>query len=69
MHTFGTRRPANNNKKALFTKFDKDIRFRGLVPISNKTKEEFYRALDVVMRNHNKSGFAIKEIERDGEFK
>ena len=57
------------NQQALFTSIDKDINFRELVPLANRTKEECYRALDVVMRHYNKSVFSVKRIECDGDFK
>ena len=56
------------NQQALFTTIDKDINFRELVPLANRTKEECYRDLYVVMRYYNKSGFAVRCIECDGKF-
>ena len=49
--------------------FDKDIWFSVLVPLSNRTKEEWYRALYVLMIHYNKAVFSIKCIECDGGFK
>ena len=43
------------NKQALLPKIDKYIWFIGLVPLSNRTKEECYRDLGVIMRHYNKS--------------
>ena len=57
------------NKQALLTKIDKYIRFPGLVLLDNRIKEECYRTLDVVMIKYNKSGFCIKRIGCDSEFK
>ena len=57
------------NKQALLTTINKYIRFLGLDPFVNRTKEYCYRALDVVMRHYNKALFAIKRIERDSNFK
>ena len=47
------------NKQALFTTIDKNIWFRGLFTLSNRTKEECYRALSKVMRHYNKSVFLL----------
>ena len=57
------------NQQELSTAIDKEIRFCGLVPLSSRTKEYCYRDLDVVMRHYNKTEFAIKHIECNGEFK
>ena len=57
------------NQKALFTTIYKDIRFLGLVTISNITKEGCNRDLNVVIRYYNKAGFSVKRIECDGKFK
>ena len=57
------------NQQELFTTIDKRIRFCGLVTLANKTKEQCYRALDVVMIYYKKSGFFVKLVEFDGEFK
>ena len=53
----------------MFTTVDKYIRFFVLVPLANITEEEWYRALDAVMRYYNKPVFSVKHIECDGEFK
>ena len=57
------------NQQELLTTIDKDIRFFVLVKIANRTKEECYMDLSVVMRHQNKAGFSIKHISCDGEFK
>ena len=57
------------NQQVLFTKIDKGIRFCGLVPLANRTKEECYRDLYVVMRQYKKSVFSVKHIKCDGKFK
>ena len=56
------------NQQELFTTICKYIQFCGLVPLANRTKEECYRALDVVIKHYNKAGFSVKCIECDGEF-
>ena len=57
------------NEQVLFTTIDKDIRFCGLLTLANGTKEECYRALDVLMVNNNKPLFTIKLIKCDSNFK
>ena len=52
-----------------FTTIDKDIWFQGLVPLSNRIKEDCYRSLGVVMKHYNKAGYSVKLIECDGKFK
>ena len=39
------------------------------MPLSSRTKDELYRALDVLLRFYNKAGCRIKGIQCDGEFK
>ena len=43
------------NKQGLFTTINKDIPFIGLYPLGNRTQEECYRYLYVVMRYYNKA--------------
>ena len=50
------------NKQESFTKIDKDIRFCGLVPIDKRTKEEWYRALGVVMIHYKNKGFLLNTL-------
>ena len=47
------------NQQGFFTTTDKDIRFRGLVPLTNRTKEERYRALDIVTRHLKNQDFPL----------
>jgi len=53
----------------MLTTIDKTIKFCGLVPQNSKSHEEYYEALDQVLRFYNKSGYFIKTIFCDGEFK
>ena len=48
------------NKIGMLTMIDKTIKFRSLVPIKNKSQEEYYRAIDVILRKYNSAGFNIK---------
>ena len=53
----------------MLTSIDRSIRFRSLVPLTSRTATEIYRGIDVIFRNYNNSGFHIKTIHADGEFK
>ena len=57
------------NGIVVLTSIDRSIRFRGLVPMKSKTKDEIYKAIDVILRHYNKAGFRIKTIHCDREFK
>ena len=57
------------NECGMLTSIDRSVRFRGLVPVENKDHKEYYRALDKILRFYNKSGFIIKTIHCDGEFR
>ena len=56
------------NQQALFATIEKYVRFRVLFPLANRTKEYFYRDMDVLMR-HKKAVFDDKSIEYCGGFK
>jgi hypothetical protein len=47
---------------------DRTIRFRSAIPIENRTHEEYYRVLDMVLRLYNSAGFHIKTIHWDSKF-
>ena len=57
------------NGLPFLTGIDRPIRYRSTVPLSSRTKDELYRALDVLLRFYNKAGCRIKGIQCDGEFK
>ena len=57
------------NDIPMLTTIDKTIKFHGLVPLNSRSHEEYYQALDQVLRFYNKSGYFIKTIFCDGEFK
>jgi hypothetical protein len=57
------------NECGFMTTIDRTIRFRSAIPIENRTHEEYYRVLDVVLRLYNSAGFHIKTIHCDGEFR
>ena len=47
---------------------DRTIRYRSVVPLENRTKEQLYKALDVVLCMYNEAGYCIHEIHADNEF-
>ena len=57
------------NEVGMLTTIDRTIKFRAVIPISSRTHEEYYRALDMVLRHYNKAGFKIKTIHCDGEYR
>ncbi len=56
------------NKEGMLTMIDKSIKFRSLIPIANKTHDEYYKALDNIFRHYNKAGFVISRIHCNGEY-
>ena len=57
------------NECGMLTAIDRTIKFRSLVPMNTRQHEEYYRALDQILRHYNQAGFVIKEIHCDGEFR
>jgi len=57
------------NNIPLLTSIDGLIRYRSLIPLQSRDKDELYRGIDAILRNYNKAGFRIKELYCDGEFK
>jgi hypothetical protein len=57
------------NECGFMTTIDQTIQFRSALPIENRTHEEYYRVLDMVLRLYNSAGFHIKTIHCDGEFR
>ena len=57
------------NRQPMLTTIDRSIKFRGLVPLNSRKKNELYRALDVILRHYNKSGFKVTKIHCDNEFR
>jgi hypothetical protein len=56
------------NECGFMTTIDQMIRFRSAIPIKNRTHEEYYRVLDMVLRLYNSAGFHIKTIHCNGKF-
>jgi hypothetical protein len=57
------------NECGFMTTIDQTIRFRSALPIENRTHEEYYRVLDMVLQLFNSAGLHIKTIHCDGEFR
>ncbi len=57
------------NECGMLTAIDKTLKFRSLVPMNTKQHDEYYRALDCILRHYNSGGFTIKTIHCDGEFR
>ena len=57
------------NECGMLTAIDWTIKFWSLVPLNTRQHEEYYRALDQILRHYNQAGFVIKEIHCDGEFR
>ena len=57
------------NKIAFLTTIDRQIKYRAVVPLNNRTKEELYEGVDQITRLYNGAGFEISTIYMDGEFK
>ena len=53
----------------MFTCIDRSPKYRACVPLNNRSADELYRALDVVLRRYNQAGFEVKTIHCDNEFK
>jgi hypothetical protein len=51
------------------TTINQTILFRSVLQIENRTHEEYYRVLDMVLRLYNSAGFHIKTIHCDREFR
>ena len=57
------------NEVGMLTTIDQMVKFRSVVPITLRTHEEYFRALDQVLRHYNRAGFKIKTIHCDGEYR
>jgi hypothetical protein len=57
------------NECGFMTMIDQTIQFRSVLPIENCTHKEYYRVLDMVLRLYNSTGFHIKTIHCDREFR
>ena len=56
------------NGVGFLTSIDRSIRFRCAIPIRDKTPDEYYRALDVILRHYNRAGFKVVHIMCDREY-
>jgi hypothetical protein len=57
------------NECGFMTMIDQTIRFGSALPIENRTHEEYYHVLDMVLQLYNSAGFHIETIHCDGEFR
>ena len=57
------------NELPMLTSIDKTIKYRGLVPLSTRTQDDIFDALDQILRFYNKGNFYITTIHCDGEFR
>jgi len=57
------------NGMPMLMSVDTTIKFRSLVPLKDQTAEELCKALDVVLRKHNKNKFRVNKINCDQHFK
>jgi hypothetical protein len=47
---------------------NRTIKYQSLIPIQTRHHDEYYKALDEILRYYNNAGFGIKEIHCDGEY-
>ena len=57
------------NNQGFLTAIDTTVKYRALVPVFFEKHEEYYQALDIVLRKYNKANFRITRVRCDGEFK
>jgi hypothetical protein len=57
------------NECGFMTTINQTTRFRSALPMENRTHEEYYRVLDMVLRLYNSTGFHIKTIHCHRELK
>ena len=53
----------------MLTSLDKTIRYRAVIPIENRTRDELYAGVDKIFRHYNKANFTVTEINCDQEFR
>jgi hypothetical protein len=57
------------NECGMLTAIDKTLKYRSLVPMDTKQHDEYYRAIEEILRQYNNAGFIIKTIHCDGEYR
>ena len=55
------------NKEGMLMTTNHTVKFRSLVPVNSKVKDECCRALDVILRKCNGAGFVVETIHCDEE--
>ena len=56
------------NSVPFLTAIDHTIRYRSVVPLENRTKDQLHKALDVILRMYNEAGYRIRKIHTNNEF-
>ena len=51
----------------MLSSIDRTIRYRSVVPLDNRNKEELFEGHDKILRNYNGTGFDIGTISSDHE--
>ena len=49
------------NECGMLTAIDRSIQFRSVVPIDAKTQDDYYKALNIILRQYNKGRFVIRQ--------
>ena len=57
------------NKIGMLTAIDWSIKFWSLISIKTTSQEDYYKAINMIVQKYNDTGFKIKCIYCDGEFK
>ena len=53
----------------MLTSIDRTIRYRSLVTMRDRSQDEYYEALDSILRYYNAAGYRVVRIHCDREFK
>ena len=53
----------------MLTSIDKSVRYRIVVPLENRTRDELYNAIDKIFCHYNAAHFTVAEINCDQEFR
>jgi len=57
------------NRCIFLVTIDWSMKYRTVIPLTDRTSKELYRGLDVVIREYNKNELRIRRIHCDSEFK
>jgi hypothetical protein len=56
------------NKCGMLTAIDQTIKYQSLVPVETRQHEEYFCALDEILRYYNNAGLVVTEIHCNGEY-